>query len=141
VPQFAGLLERQLAPFGVHRARRQRRVATLEDATDGRRHDPQRRQPALRIAGLDLLLDDADPRDARCFRRHSDRFLDTIREVVELAVRVFWSRLPREQVDERSVRREHDRIPHIRVDVRTLRQLVPDAPHRTRRRIRIGVAA
>ncbi len=85
-PEFPRLLERQLAAFGVYRAGRQRGVAALEDFPDRGRDDSQRCQPMLRIARLDLLFDDADPRDARGLRCNADRLVDPIREVVQLTI-------------------------------------------------------
>src|SRR5262245_17095590 len=65
--KFARLLEGQLASFGVHGPGRQRRVATLQDEPDSRGNDSEGGEPALRIAGLDLLLDHTDPGDTGSF--------------------------------------------------------------------------
>ena len=133
-PEFARLLEGQLAAFGVHGAGRQGGVAALQDFPDCRRNDPECRQAILRIARLDLFFDDADPGDPRGFGRELDRLFDPIGKVVELAVRVFRPGVALQHVDERDARGDDDRIPHIGMDVRSLRQFFPHAPHRASRR-------
>ena len=100
-PKFARLLEGQLTSFGVHGPGGQRGVAALQDSSDRGRNDPERRQSILRIARLDLLLDDADPGDARGFRRDLDRLFDPIGKVIQLTVRVFRTGFARQHVDER----------------------------------------
>src|SRR5262249_56520605 len=54
-PEFARLLEGQLASFCVHGPGGHRCVAALQDAADCRRNDSEGCQSVLRIARLDLL--------------------------------------------------------------------------------------
>ena len=63
-----------------------RGVPALEDAANGGRHDPERREPVLRVARFYLLLDDADPGDTRGFRCDLDGLLETIAEVIEFTI-------------------------------------------------------
>ncbi len=131
-PKLTCLFEGQLTAFRVHRAGWQGRIACLEGSADGRRYDPERRQAVLRVACFDLLFDDADPRDARGFRRDFDRLFDAIGKIIQFTIRIFRPSFTHERVCNRNARGDDDRIPDIRMNVRPLRQSFPHSTNTAR---------